>query len=81
MRYKCSCCENYTLKEESDEVCQVCYWQEDIVQREDPDFEGGANEESLNQARKNYSTFGAFNREFIDKVRKPLYGELPENNQ
>ena len=80
MRYKCSCCGNYTLREESDVVCQVCYWQEDIVQREDPDFEGGANEESLNQARKNYNIWGAYNADFVDKVRKPSHEELPENN-
>jgi len=80
MRYKCSCCENYTLIQESDDICPVCYWQEDIVQREAPDFAGGANEESLNQARKNYRVFGAFNRKFVDKVRKPLYEELSESN-
>ena len=81
MRYKCSCCGNYTLREESDDICQVCYWQEDVVQREDPNFKGGANKESLNQARGNYVIFGAFNADFIDKVRKPSSEELPENNQ
>ena len=81
MCYKCSCCGYYTLIEEYDDICPVCRWQGDIVQEEDPDFEGGANEESLNQARENYKIFGASNRKFVDKVRKPLHEELPENNQ
>ena len=80
LRFQCSCCGNYTLREESDDICRVCYWQEDIVQREKPDFEGGANEESLNQARKNYRLIGVFSRKFADKSRKPLRTELPENN-
>lgn len=34
------------------ETCSVCLWQDDLVQTEEPDFEGGANEMSLNQARE-----------------------------
>lgn len=84
MLYKCECCGYYTLPEESIgnyNICPVCFWEDDIVQLEDPNFEGGANEESLNQARKNYNLFGASSRKFVDKVRKPFYEELPENNR
>jgi len=81
LRYKCSCCGNYTLFEETDEICKVCFWQEDIVQRNDPFFEGGANKESLNQARINYKLFGSFSKDFIHLVRKALFEELPENNK
>jgi hypothetical protein len=80
MKYKCSCCGFYTLREESDDICQVCGWQEDIVQREDPNFVGGPNEVSLNQARENYILFGASEKRFICKGRKPFAEELPENN-
>lgn len=83
MLYKCECCGCYTLPEESTgnyNICPVCYWEDDIVQIEDPDFQGGANEESLNQARNNYKIFGACSRKFIDKVRKPYCKELPEKN-
>ena len=84
MRYKCECCGYYTLTEESKgnyNICPVCFWEDDIVQLEDPDFSGGANEESLNQARNNYVKFGASDKKFLNKVRKPQYNELPENNE
>ena len=82
MRYECSCCGNYTLREESDDICRVCLWQEDIVQREDPKFGGGPNYGvSLNQARENYKEFGVSDLRFIDNVRRPFDEELPENNQ
>ena len=83
-KYKCECCGCYTLKEEPPstyEICEVCYWEEDYVQNKDPDFPGGANEVSLNQARKNYALFGAIEKKFIKYVRNPLFEELPENNQ
>ncbi|WP_211219403.1 CPCC family cysteine-rich protein [Enterococcus pallens] len=43
MRYRCHCCGYYTLIEDSDDICPVCWWQDDIVQREDPDYGGGPN--------------------------------------
>lgn len=84
MRYKCECCGNYTLPEESsgtDYICPVCYWQDDYVQFHDPDYKGGANDESLNEARENYQLLGAFSKKYTNHVRKPLPEELPENNE
>jgi rubredoxin len=84
MRYKCSCCGYYTLPEESAgnyNICPVCNWEDDYVQLHNPDFEGGANRVSLNQAKANFELFGATETRFIDEVRKPLPEELPENNQ
>ncbi len=37
------------------EVCPVCEWQNDFVQRKHPDWQGGANNMSLNEAKKAYS--------------------------
>ena len=37
------------------EVCDVCGWEDDGLQRDDPDYEGGANVMSLNQMRKAYA--------------------------
>ncbi|MCD7762725.1 MAG: hypothetical protein LUI14_05920 [Lachnospiraceae bacterium] len=36
------------------EVCPVCGWEDDGLQRDDPDFAGGANELSLNEYRAQY---------------------------
>jgi hypothetical protein len=36
------------------EVCEVCGWEDDPVQAADPDYAGGANKESLNEARKRW---------------------------
>ncbi len=49
----CPCCKKHYFQElDFYEVCPVCNWQDDPVQRDDPDFDGGANDMSLNQARE-----------------------------
>ncbi len=55
-KYKCPCCGNYTLSAESGsyEVCEICGWEDDPVQLENPDFRGGANTMSLKEAQKEY---------------------------
>ena len=62
-KYYCLCCGYATLEEEagsgSYEICQVCDWEDDNVQAKDPDFSGGANEPSLNEAKKNFKEIGA----------------------
>lgn len=55
MKHKCPVCDNLTIKNPgSFELCPICNWEDDNIQRKKPDFEGGANEESLNQAREAY---------------------------
>ena len=80
MNYKCPCCGNYTLREESDDICRVCAWQDDVLQRDDQDYIGGPNDVSLNQARENYRDYAVSSKKFTNMVRKPLHEELPENN-
>jgi hypothetical protein len=41
------------------EICPVCYCEDDWLQRDVPDYEGGANTESLEQAQRYSKTFGA----------------------
>lgn len=53
--FPCPCCDERTLSEkDAYEVCEVCDWEDDPVQSKNPDFEGGANEKSLNQARTDW---------------------------
>lgn len=83
-KHKCPCCEYYTLTEEPPgtyEICKVCFWEDDDIQYDDPTFEGGANEMSLNKAKKNYLKFGAISEEYLKKVRPPLDSEKEENQE
>ena len=51
-KYPCKCCGEYTLKEENQYyICPVCNWQDDSLQFRKPDYKGGANRQSLNEAR------------------------------
>lgn len=51
----CPCCGKFKLDEVGKyEICGICGWEDDPVQRKDPDFDGGANIISLNEARDRY---------------------------
>jgi hypothetical protein len=79
-RYACPCCGYLTLSEPpgSFDVCLVCFWEDDNVQLENPDYEGGANMRSLNQARANFQKIGASDPAFTSDVRPPKPEEIPE---
>ena len=50
-KYPCPCCGELTLETVGNyEICPRCGWEDDPSQSKDLDFEGGANELSLNQA-------------------------------
>lgn len=69
MKYTCSCCGYRTLEEEPGtyEICSICYWENDEVQFNDPDFEGGANEAVIDILR------------WIDPGENPVIIQTPEN--
>jgi len=53
-KFPCPCCLSlvYLSPAEGDySVCPTCAWEDDPTQSEDPDYAGGANRLSLNQAR------------------------------
>ncbi|EJL29757.1 hypothetical protein PMI05_01372 [Brevibacillus sp. BC25] len=55
MKYTCPCCgyKTFDLKPPGTvDICPVCYWQDDLHQYFDPDFEGGANNLSLRQSQE-----------------------------
>ncbi|MCP3762790.1 CPCC family cysteine-rich protein [Domibacillus sp. A3M-37] len=79
MKYTCPCCGYKTLDEEPPgtfDICEICYWEDDNVQFDDPDFEGGANVVSLRQAQRNFAKLGACEKDFIKYVRKPNKSDL-----
>ena len=79
-RYRCPYCGYFTLEEESPgtfNICPVCFWEDDNVQFDDPTFAGGANDPSLEEARRNFQTFGAVEERLKRFVRPPEPDELP----
>mgnify|MGYP000934988302 CR=1 FL=1 len=54
--FECPCCNEKTLTDDPGhyDICSNCGWEDDPIQREDPDYAGGANEMSLNEAREAY---------------------------
>lgn len=50
---KCPVCGKFDFEEENNfEICEVCGWENDGVQLDNPDETDCANEMSLNEARK-----------------------------
>ncbi|WP_060873755.1 CPCC family cysteine-rich protein [Myroides odoratus] len=77
-KHACPCCGYFTLNNNvgnTFQLCLVCYWEDDGIQFEDPSYEGGANRVSLIQAKENFKSFGASEREFLQYVRPPLKEE------
>lgn len=59
-KYRCPVCGKHYFEEiGAYEICPVCGWEDDPLQRREPDFEGGANRLSLNEARKEYMEGGS----------------------
>lgn len=76
---RCPCCGYLTIDDTNeviDDICEVCFWQYDEVAQDMPDKIIGANNVSLNTAKKNYILFGAVEERFINMVRKPYADEI-----
>ena len=58
MKYTCPCCGYNTFDEPvkgTYDICELCGWEDDLVQNEDPDYEGGANGICLREAQLEFS--------------------------
>ncbi len=78
--YPCACCGFLTISDPEHgtfEICPVCNWEDDYVQYRNIDLAGGANEESLREARDNFKKFGAASLRFLKEVRSPEPDEIP----
>ncbi len=54
-KHKCPVCGQYEFsRKDSFEVCEICGWEDDSLQEDEPDYAGGANRLSLNQFRKEW---------------------------
>lgn len=73
MKYTCPCCGYKTLDEEPPgtyEICLLCFWEDDPLPFDDPDYVGGANGISLRQAQKNVMRFGVSEVCYLDRSDK-----------
>jgi rubredoxin len=73
-KFTCPCCGYRTLDEKPPGtcgICPICYWEDDPVQYDDPDYEGGANAVSLRQAQQNFLRSGVSDERFRRHARKP----------
>jgi hypothetical protein len=83
LKFACPCCGYKTFREKpngSYDICEVCFWEDDPIQLDEPDYDGGANRVSLKQGQKNFSEFGACEREMIKNVRQPNRDEQRDEN-
>lgn len=54
-RHKCPVCGKYEFESHNCfDVCEICNWEDDAVQENNPDYKGGANKMSLNEAKAAY---------------------------
>lgn len=84
MKYTCPCCgyKSLDLKPPGTfTICEVCDWEDDSVQFDDPDYEGGANGYSLRQAQQRYANGyrAKFNKPPFEK--DPNWELLPAHNE
>ena len=74
MKYTCPCCGYKSLDEQPPgtyEICSICFWEDDPVQFDDPDYGGGANTPSLRTAQNNYRQFGTCEECYKKYVSEP----------
>ncbi|MBU6464047.1 MAG: hypothetical protein KGK01_12500 [Bradyrhizobium sp.] len=77
--YRCPCCHFKTLfGRGQDEICEVCFWQDDGQDEQNADaVVGGPNKElSLTEARSNFRQLGAINERWTGNVRPPSPDEI-----
>jgi hypothetical protein len=80
--YRCPCCGFIALTERSaDEICPVCFWEDDGQGDHDADeVRGGPNRAlSLTVARANFQAIGVCDERCTRFVRPPLPTELPKS--
>ena len=70
-KYTCPCCGYKTLDEDPSgtfDICDICFWEDDNLMGENPDYWGGANGVCLRQAQRNFLRFGVSEKKYLDKV-------------
>jgi hypothetical protein len=76
--FRCPCCKYKTLRGRGhNEICPVCFWEDDGQDEVDADkVLGGPNSNlSLRQAQENFARIGASDEKDLPHVRQPQLDE------
>ena len=71
--FPCPCC-GYLVFEGppgSDDICLICFWEDDALQLRFPSLADATNTVSLREAQQSYAQVGAIEARFVEDVRKP----------
>lgn len=76
----CACCGYQTLEEKYvGEICDICFWEDNKAQEENPDLGFGPNKlATLREAQQNYLEIGACDTESTDVVRQPTISDTKD---
>jgi len=81
--FACPCCGYKTFRQKPSgtyDICLVCFWEDDPIQLDNPDYEGGANRVSLRQGQKNFEKFGACELNMVKYVQPPTKDEARDKD-
>jgi len=78
--YPCPCCGHQVFAEPpgSDDICMICFWEDDAAQLRFPQLADATNIVCLAEAQQNYAKFGAIEERFAGDVRKPAAEDVVE---
>ncbi len=62
------------------DICEICFWEDDVVQLAFPDLAGGANECSLIGGQVAFSEYGACEQRVLPHVRPAGSGDARESS-
>lgn len=73
-KFPCPCCGFLVFEQQpgSHRQCPICKWEDNLVQLRFPRMGGGANTVSLQDAQKNFMSFGAAERRKRSLGRPPM---------
>lgn len=82
-KHFCLCCGYNTLTKkppQSEEICEICGWEDCVIQYLNPKSLSGLNPVSLEEAQQNFQDFGACCREMLREVRSVTSTDSKDKN-
>lgn len=81
-KHQCPCCGYYTytvpVNEDCGYICPVCFWENDPFITSDSEYSGANHGITLKEAKQNFLSFGACEKEMVQHVRPPKACEVEQ---